>query len=144
GGYPLRVNGAEVLSSEALYQACRYPHQPDWQREIIGRASPMAAKMASRKDGRRKETRADWEAVQVEVMRWVLRVKLAQHYGALSWPLRGTAGRAIVERSHRDRFWGAVEDEDGRLHGGNQLGRLLMELRELVLTRPRDELKVVA
>ena len=35
GGYPLKFNGITVESSEALYQACRFPHHPDWQQEII-------------------------------------------------------------------------------------------------------------
>jgi type I restriction enzyme S subunit len=144
GGFVLRVNGAEVMSAEALYQACRFPQQPDWQREIIGRASPMAAKMASRKDGRRAQSRPDWDALSVEVMRWVLRVKLAQHFGRLSALLEATADRPIVERSHKDRFWGAVEEADGRLLGRNQLGRLLLELRQLVRTEGRAALLTVA
>lgn len=39
GGYPLVINGITVFSSEALYQACRFPHQPEWQREIISQQS---------------------------------------------------------------------------------------------------------
>ena len=40
--FPLVVYGEAgeefiFKSSEALYQACRYPHQPKWQREIMGR-----------------------------------------------------------------------------------------------------------
>jgi ribA/ribD-fused uncharacterized protein len=144
GGYRLRVNGVLVGSSEALYQACRFPHRPDWQQEIISQASPMAAKMKAKKDRRRQDhSRPDWLRVEVEVMRWVLRVKLAQHFTAVGELLRATGDRAIVERSRKDRFWGAVEEADGVLRGRNQLGLLLMELRELAKTRPREELKVV-
>ncbi len=35
GGFPLKVNGLRILTSEALYQACRFPHKPDVQRLII-------------------------------------------------------------------------------------------------------------
>ena len=31
-GFTLRVNGIDILTSEALYQACRFPHLPDVQR----------------------------------------------------------------------------------------------------------------
>jgi ribA/ribD-fused uncharacterized protein len=143
GGYPLRINGISVGSSEALYQACRFPHQPDWQREIITQASPMAAKMKARKERRRQDhSRLDWGQIDVAVMRWVLRVKLAQHFDRIAGLLRRSSERAIVEMSRKDRFWGAVEEE-GRLHGRNQLGLLLMELRERVRTAERAELETV-
>ena len=44
--------------------------------------------------------------------------------------LLSTNDKPIVEDSHRDRFWGAVLQENGTLVGENVLGRLLMELRE--------------
>ena len=34
-GFPLCVNGVRIRTSEALYQACRFPHLPDIQRQII-------------------------------------------------------------------------------------------------------------
>ncbi|MFW5453930.1 NADAR family protein [Thioalkalivibrio sulfidiphilus] len=77
-GYPLRVNGVRILTSEALYQACRFPHLPDVQRVIIDQKSPIAAKMKSKPH--RKDSRPDWDQVRVGVMRWCLRVKLAQNY----------------------------------------------------------------
>jgi ribA/ribD-fused uncharacterized protein len=144
GGYPLCVNGIKVFSSEALYQACRFPHHPDWQREIINQQSPMAAKMKSKKEGRRKHhSRSDWEEMEVPVMDWVLRVKLAQHYRRMSGLLRATGNRPIVERSRKDRFWGAVEEKDDVLRGQNRLGQLLMDLREFVeLMSPKEILEV--
>jgi ribA/ribD-fused uncharacterized protein len=132
--FPLRVNGRRVGSSEALYQACRFPHRPDWQREILDAPHAMRAKMAARKEGRRKQhSRADWERVQEAVMRWCLRVKLAQHFERFGGLLRRTSPRPIVERSRRDRFWGAVLEADGVLRGQNRLGLLLMELRDELL-----------
>jgi len=43
GGYLLNVNGVKILTSEALYQACRFPHLPEVQRLIIAERSPMTA-----------------------------------------------------------------------------------------------------
>jgi type I restriction enzyme S subunit len=48
-GFPLVVNDIAIRTSEALYQACRFPHRPDVQHEIIAQASPLVAKMKSRK-----------------------------------------------------------------------------------------------
>jgi ribA/ribD-fused uncharacterized protein len=143
-GYPLRVNGELVGSSEGLYQACRFAHQPAWQAEIISQSNPMTARMKAKKDGRLKDhSRPDWDAVRVAVMRWVLRVKLAQHFPALSAVLQATGERPIVEKSRDENYWGAQE-KGGRLHGHNHLGLLLMELRELVRTAGREELGRVA
>jgi ribA/ribD-fused uncharacterized protein len=132
--FPLRVNGLRVGSSEALYQACRFPHRLVWQREILDAPHAMRAKMVAKKEGRRKEhSRPDWQEIQVEVMRWCLRLKLAQHFRQFGGLLRWSAPRPIVERSRKDRSWGAVLERDGVLRGQNRLGRLLMELRDELL-----------
>jgi len=132
--YPLSVNGLRVCSSEALYQACRFPHRPDWQREVLDAPHAMRAKMAAKKGGRRKDhSRPDWDEIQVEVMRWCLYVKLARHFDRFGGLLRRSAPRPVVERSRSDRFWGAVREPDEVLRGRNRLGRLLMELRDELL-----------
>lgn len=133
GGYPIRVNGIRFLTSEALYQACRFPHLPDVQRMIIGENSPMTAKMKSKPY--RKDSRPDWDRVRIKVMRWCLRVKLAQNWEMFSELLLRTGDRPIVEESRRDDFWGAKPQNEQSLVGMNVLGRLLMELRESVKAR---------
>jgi len=127
-GFPLRVNGVRIRTSEALYQACRFPHLPDVQRKIIDEHSPMTAKMRSKPF--RKDSRPDWDAARVKIMRWCLRVKLAQNWREFGRLLLATGDRPIVEQSRKDDFWGAKVAEDGTLVGMNVLGRLLMELRE--------------
>ncbi|RWO75001.1 MAG: DUF1768 domain-containing protein [Mesorhizobium sp.] len=127
-GFPLWVNGVRIRTSEALYQACRFPHMPDVQRIIIDEHSPMTAKMRSKPF--REDSRPDWEVVRVKIMRWCLRVKLAQNWGEFGRLLLATGDRPIVEQSRKDDFWGAKVAEDGSLVGMNVLGRLLMELRE--------------
>ncbi|MCX8501304.1 MAG: NADAR family protein, partial [Alphaproteobacteria bacterium] len=137
GGYPIRVNGIRILTSEALYQACRFPHLPDVQRMIIGENSPMTAKMRSKPY--RRDSRMDWDHVRVRIMRWCLRMKLASNWIAFSELLLRTGSRPIVEQSRKDDFWGAKAAGDGgTLVGMNVLGRLLMELREQVKEYGRD------
>jgi type I restriction enzyme S subunit len=130
-GYPLCVNGLDILTSEALYQACRFPHRADVQKLILAERSPMGAKMRS-KPYRSDHTRRDWEEVNVVIMRWCLRVKLAQNWKTFGALLLSTGDRPIVEESHRDTFWGAKKEKTDPdiLTGQNVLGRLLTALRE--------------
>jgi len=137
GGYPIHVNGVRILTSEALYQVCRFPHLPDVQKLIIGQVSPMTAKMRSKPY--RKDSRPDWDQVRVRIMRWSLRMKLANNWNTFSALLLKTGDRPIVEESRKDAFWGAkVVDDGDTLVGMNVLGRLLMELREQVKQQGRD------
>ena len=143
-GYPLQINGVRILTTEALYQACRFPHLPEVQREIIGQHSPMTAKMKSKPH--RKDSRPDWDEVRYKVMRWCLRVKIAQNYAEFDRLLLATRDRPIVEQSRKDDYWGAkLADEAGdTLIGQNVLGRLLMELREKLKDDADGMLKTVS
>lgn len=142
GGYPLRVGDILVPSAEALYQSCRFPHAPQIQQKIIDQKSPMTAKMVSKPH--RHVTRPDWMQIRVRVMRWVLRVKLAEHWSRFGDLLFQTDDRPIVEDSRKDPFWGALREADDTLVGMNVLGRLLMELREELKGHNRDALGTVA
>src|SRR5579871_3550139 len=126
-GFPLSVNGIAILTSEALYQACRFPHLPEAQTRILAQKSPIAAKMVGKPF--RSQSRPDWDEVRVEIMRWALHVKLAQNCERFGEMLLSTGDRPIVEQSHRDDFWGAIPADEETLIGTNMLGQLLMELR---------------
>lgn len=133
-GFPLTIRTEAkiipVLSTEALYQACRFPHLPEVQAKILEEKSPMTAKMVGKPF--RNESRPDWEQIKVKVMRWCLRIKLAQNYFGFGRILESTFDKQIVEDSRKDDFWGAVRDKRNQdtLIGTNALGRLLMELRQ--------------
>lgn len=127
-GFPLRVNGIFIRTSEALYQACRFPHMPDIQRLILEQTSPMTAKMKSKPY--RSQSRSDWDRVRVKVMTWCLRIKLAQNWRSFGELLLDTGRLPIVEESAKDDFWGAKPVGTDSLTGKNVLGRLLMKLRE--------------
>ncbi|QNM81815.1 NADAR family protein [Sphingomonas sabuli] len=128
-GFPLLVNGVKIRTSEALYQAMRFPTRPDVQELILGEISPMTAKMRSKPF--REFTRDDWSSVRVPIMRWCLRLKLYQNWEKFGHALRETGSLPIVEKKtkHAD-FWGAKYVEPDELIGPNILGRLLMELRD--------------
>ncbi|SFA95104.1 conserved hypothetical protein, ribA/ribD-fused [Rhizobium sp. NFR07] len=94
----------------------------------------MTAKMRSKPY--RDDSRPDWEEVRVKVMRWCLRAKLLHNWTTFSTLLLATGDRPIVEDSRKDDYWGAKSGEDNLLAGRNVLGRLLMELREIVRNDP--------
>lgn len=141
-GFPLEVNGIRIATSEALYQACRFPNALQVQKIILGANSPMTAKMRSKKF-RKTCSRPDWDTIRVKVMRWCLRIKLAQNLEKFGQLLEATNCQAIVEESSKDRFWGAKPVDNSILLGRNILGRLLMELRKELAERKPEALKTV-
>lgn len=141
GGFPVEINGIQIYSSEALYQACRFPHMPDVQDSILREKSPMTAKMVGKPF--REESRKDWMQIRIKVMRWCLKVKLAQNFDAFGRLLETTSTKDIVEESSRDPFWGAIRISENELKGVNALGRLLMELRNDYNSDKRFELLIV-
>ena len=140
-GFPLRVNRVRIRTSEALYQACRFPHMPEVQQLIIGENSPMTAKMRSKPF--RQVSRHDWNFVRVKIMRWCLRVKLVQNWREFGRLLLATGDGPIVEQSRKDDFWGAKVADDAMLVGMNVLGRLLMELREQLKDNEAESLRFI-
>lgn len=139
-GFPVVVLGHRIRTSEALYQACRFPHMPEVQRMILNEGSPMTAKMRSKPY--RKDSRPDWDDVRVKVMKWCLRVKLIHNWHKFSKLLLSTGDCPIVEDSRKDSYWGAMPQDDDTLNGQNVLGRLLMDLRKKLREDP-DALRSV-
>ncbi|WP_082171534.1 NADAR family protein [Methylobacterium indicum] len=139
-GFPLRIAGVSVRTSEALYQACRFPHRPEVQKLIVSETSPMTAKMRSKPY--RNDSRDQWDDIRVPIMKWCLRVKLAQNWTKFGNLLLRTENKPIVEDSRKDEFWGAIKGNDGNFRGSNVLGRLLMELREKLKNDPESLIQV--
>jgi ribA/ribD-fused uncharacterized protein len=124
---PVKVNGIQIKNTEALYQAARFPDYPEIQMEILKGHSGMASKMTSKKY-RKTHTREDWDTVKNDIMRYCLELKLYYNYRTIKMLLDESGQRAIVEKSHKDTYWGAVE-KDGLLQGDNILGKLWMDIR---------------
>ena len=127
--FPLEINGFPILNTEAVYQACRFPHLADLQERIINERSPMTVKMIS--NANKKKSREDWDEIKLKVMKWCLHLKLAQNFITFGYILDSTNNFYLVENSNKDNFWGAIPNEDFTVFTGqNALGRLLMKLRE--------------
>lgn len=127
-GFSVVVNGVEWRTSEALYQALRFPDFPEVQEAIRAEKSPMAAKMKS-KPFRKESSRQDWDDVRIDLMYWCLRAKLVCNFEKFGELLLASGKADIVENSSKDRFWGAVPVNDDYLQGQNVLGVLLGKLR---------------
>lgn len=136
---PAALAGIAAPSSEALYQALRFPELPDHQAAILAAPNAFLAKQAAYQ--RIGEQRTDWSAgrqVRVNCMRLALRAKLAhqENRPRLLAILAASRGRPIVEISVKDGVWGAIPDGHGKLIGLNMLGRLWMEIRERLAEDP--------
>lgn len=140
--YPLQVFGLRIRSSEHLYQMMRFTGEPEIQELVRQARTPMQSKRVSREWT--EFTRPDWDDIRIDVMRWVLRVKPAQHAQRFGDLLRSTGNRDIVEWSKHDSFWGAGPVADDTVRGQNVLGRLLMELREELSEDQADRKGVAA
>ena len=114
-------------TSEALYQACKFPARPDIQRRIAEAPTAREAAAIGRSPGLGIDP--GWNAQRVDVMRWVLRMKREANVAEIDAVLAETGEHPIVEVSTRDAWWGARPVADN-YEGHNVLGRLWMELRQ--------------
>ena len=127
-GYKIVVNGHVFLTSEALYQCCRFPDHPHIQKQIMFQKSPMTAKDISRSF--LYLSRADWDLMRIRIMRWCIYAKLVCNWYSFGDLLDSTGDKDIVEDSPKDTFWGATWNGSYFL-GTNALGRLLMQARAM-------------
>lgn len=122
--YPIVLKGKRWPTSEHYFQAQKF-EQPEHREAIRKTSSPMIA--ARRGRDRKKKLRRDWESVKVSIMREAVLAKFTQHE-ELRTLLLSTGDAKIVEHTERDSYWGDGGDGSGK----NMLGRILMEVREIV------------
>lgn len=128
GGYPITCSTGIWKSSEALYQAARFPDHPEIQEAIRNATNGFTAKLVAK--SKAHYTRDDWLDVRVECMLGALNAKIASN--PRLWDLLAATGdRPIVERSKYDQYWGTVVDPNGlTLTGRNILGHCWMHIRK--------------
>ena len=124
---PIAAGPWRFGTSEAAYQACKFPAHPHIQRRIAKAPTAREAAAIGRTPGLGIDP--GWNAQRVDVMRWVLRLKREANAAEIDAVLAATGERPIVEVSTRDPWWGARPVAD-RYEGHNVLGRLWMELRQ--------------
>ncbi|GLT18969.1 GTP cyclohydrolase-2 [Vibrio zhanjiangensis] len=119
---PIRIHGELWKTSEHYYQAQKFTDS-----EIIKKIqhcdSPDVAFSLSRQYS--QNVREDWQKVRLDIMRFVVEEKFKQN-PSLAFQLIETGDVEITEHSHKDNFWG----DGGNGQGENQLGKILMAIRE--------------
>lgn len=121
--------GYEYGSVEAAYQAAKCSAEDSKERRKFVVMSPGEAKKA----GKKVKLRPDWNEVKVKVMEYLLEQKFK--VPELKEKLIATGNCEIIEENMwGDKFWGMVR-VDGKLVGENNLGKLLMKIRERLMKR---------
>lgn len=121
--YPYEDGGLLWKSTEAQYQAGRYPHLPEVQEAIRAAPNAYVAKQVSREHY--AHTRPDWDEVKVPMMAYVVTRKRDAHPDfAAAVEAASRSGTPIVEISMGDDYWGA-KPQGNRLVGQNVLGGIL-------------------
>lgn len=116
---PVTYNGLTYKNNESAFQAQKCINPKD--REQFTTLNSSEAK----KLGRRVVLRKDWEDIKVQVMKEIVTAKFEQNED-LQQKLLDT-GDAYLEEGNTwgDRVWGTVNGA-----GANNLGKILMEVRE--------------
>lgn len=122
--YPIVLDGQRWPTTEHYFQAQKLVDPKD--REAVRRAKTPAIAARLGRD-RKKKIRRDWESVKVGIMKRAVEAKLRQHDDVRDL-LLATGDAKIVEHTENDDFWGDGGDGSGE----NRLGRILMELREML------------
>jgi len=122
--FPIVYKGIRFPSVEHFYQALKSQDPEDWQR-IAALPRPGQAKKA----GRGLPLRPDWEEKKVRIMRVALLRKFAPgtkyHLSLMVYQ-----GEIVEWNYWHDLYWGKCLCRRHQGQGQNQLGKLLMEIRE--------------
>jgi len=113
------VDGVKYPTVEHAYQAAKT--QDPLEKQMVARAgTPGRAKRM----GRKLNLRPDWEEIKIDTMLGLVRLKFTE--SNLRTQLLATGDTELVEGNKwGDKFWGVCRGE-----GQNQLGRILMAVRE--------------
>ena len=117
---PVIYNGLSFQNNEAAFQAQKCVNEAD--REKFCSLNPSEARSLGRKIPLRK----DWEQIKITIMREVVKAKFEQNPDIMEKLLN--TGNAYLKEGNTwgDRTWGTANGV-----GANNLGKILMEVREL-------------
>jgi ribA/ribD-fused uncharacterized protein len=121
-------------TSEHAFQAKKTINERDHD-YVASAMSPRSAKWR----GRQIKLRADWAEAKDPEMLQVVLDKFIQHED-IGDILIGTDKATLVEGNyHGDDYWGMIRDKNGKWMGKNVLGKTLMLVREILITRRAKE-----
>ena len=121
---PMTYLGWQCPTSEHAFQLAK-TNSNVMQRMIAHASSPSSAKRI----GRRVELRPDWEKVKLRIMKEVVILKFTSN-ADITRQLMMTYPHELQEGNNwNDTYWGV---DLGSRQGENHLGRILMEVREMI------------
>lgn len=132
--YPVVYNELQYPSTEALFQALRFPEDSQLREDIRLEKNPFKGKLIA-KANRDKMSVVPCSEEDFDNMRLCIRLKIEQH-SELRELLVNSGDLPIYEdvtsrgRGSSNLIWGALKNEDGEWEGQNVLGNLWMELRK--------------
>jgi ribA/ribD-fused uncharacterized protein len=127
----MEIDGITYPTLEHAFQAAKVS-DPDIKRKIAGIQNPGLAKRYGREH---IKISPEWGASRIEVMESLLRIKFSKQ--GFKDSLLATGDEELQEgNSWGDKFWGTVNGV-----GANNLGILLMKLREEYRNELRSESK---
>jgi ribA/ribD-fused uncharacterized protein len=124
----------QYATSEHAFQAKKATNERDHD-YVASALTPASAKWR----GRRIQLRDDWNEVKDPEMLQVVLDKFLEHKD-IGDILIGTGKATIIEGNyHGDDYWGMIRNEKGDWTGQNVLGKTLMLVREILITRRSKE-----
>ena len=124
------LDGEYWPTTEHYFQAQKFLGTPQVDRIRQAKTPKDAAKMGR---SRQLPLRQDWEQVKDDMMRKTVLRKFETH-ADIREILLATDDEEIVENAPGDYYWGCGKDGSGK----NMLGHILMEVREILRSRPPD------
>lgn len=118
------LDGKYWMTSEHYFQAKKFIGN-EYEEQVRMSSTPMEAANMGR--DRNKPLRNDWEEVKDDIMRRAVLEKFKQNNDAKKI-LLSTGDKEIIEKTTKDYYWGCGTNGTG----GNMLGKILMEVREIL------------
>lgn len=123
-------DGIKYPTSEHAYQAAKTKER-DIRQQISKLSSPSEAKAF----GKKIKLRYNWNKIRIEEMRKILINKFKQDPYLLTSLLKTENEELCEGNNWNDTFWG-IDLKTGK--GENNLGKLLMEIREMFSKEVKD------
>ena len=122
--HPVEVDGDLFPTNEHAFQALK-TDDPAERQKVRGAKTPASAKAL----GKRVTLRHGWDSSRFAVMERLVRAKFTDP--ELAVKLLATGKRELIEgNTWRDTTWGCIMTKDGLWRGRNELGKILMQVRE--------------
>ena len=126
--HPINLDGKIWPSTEHYFQAKKFEGTEHEEAVRLTKTPAEAAEMGRRRD---LPLRKDWEQVKDKVMYDACYAKFTQ-FVDIQALLLSTGDATLVEHTKNDSYWGDGGDGTGE----NMLGRILMEIRTVLQSKP--------